>query len=159
MPFDLSKEGLESPKIKSSKAIWDTGATASVITEKIVEELGLKPIGMVQVRGVHGVEPKNVYLINIYLPNKTAVMYVKVTECKELSGEGLDILIGMDIVGLGDLAITNKDFTALTYRYPSIETIDFVELARMGMRKNNEVGRNDSCPCGSGKKYKKCCGK
>ena len=22
----------------------------------------------------------------------------------------------------------------------------------------NEVGRNDLCPCGSGKKYKKCCG-
>jgi uncharacterized protein len=22
---------------------------------------------------------------------------------------------------------------------------------------NRDVGRNDSCPCGSGKKYKKCC--
>lgn len=22
-----------------------------------------------------------------------------------------------------------------------------------------KVGRNDPCPCGSGKKYKKCCGK
>jgi len=22
-----------------------------------------------------------------------------------------------------------------------------------------KVGRNDSCPCGSGKKYKKCCGR
>jgi len=21
----------------------------------------------------------------------------------------------------------------------------------------NEIGRNDKCPCGSGKKYKKCC--
>lgn len=25
-------------------------------------------------------------------------------------------------------------------------------------RKNQKVGRNDPCPCGSGKKYKKCCG-
>lgn len=25
--------------------------------------------------------------------------------------------------------------------------------------KSNKVGRNDPCPCGSGKKYKKCCGK
>ena len=24
--------------------------------------------------------------------------------------------------------------------------------------KGKKVGRNDSCPCGSGKKYKKCCG-
>lgn len=26
------------------------------------------------------------------------------------------------------------------------------------VRKNKKVGRNDPCPCGSGKKYKKCCG-
>jgi preprotein translocase subunit SecA len=25
--------------------------------------------------------------------------------------------------------------------------------------KSDKVGRNDPCPCGSGKKYKKCCGK
>jgi preprotein translocase subunit SecA len=24
--------------------------------------------------------------------------------------------------------------------------------------KGDKVGRNDPCPCGSGKKYKKCCG-
>lgn len=27
------------------------------------------------------------------------------------------------------------------------------------VRKNKKVGRNDPCPCGSGKKYKNCCGK
>jgi len=28
------------------------------------------------------------------------------------------------------------------------------------MRRNKpKVGRNDPCPCGSGKKYKKCCGR
>ena len=26
-------------------------------------------------------------------------------------------------------------------------------------RKGKKIGRNDPCPCGSGKKYKKCCGK
>jgi uncharacterized protein YecA (UPF0149 family) len=25
-------------------------------------------------------------------------------------------------------------------------------------REGPKVGRNDPCPCGSGKKYKKCCG-
>ncbi|MPN17452.1 hypothetical protein SDC9_164805 [bioreactor metagenome] len=25
--------------------------------------------------------------------------------------------------------------------------------------KSENIGRNDPCPCGSGKKYKKCCGK
>jgi preprotein translocase subunit SecA len=27
------------------------------------------------------------------------------------------------------------------------------------IRHEEKVGRNDPCPCGSGKKYKKCCGK
>ena len=26
-------------------------------------------------------------------------------------------------------------------------------------KKSSKVGRNDLCPCGSGKKYKQCCGK
>jgi preprotein translocase subunit SecA len=31
--------------------------------------------------------------------------------------------------------------------------------AREPVRKAKKVGRNDPCPCGSGKKYKKCCGR
>jgi preprotein translocase subunit SecA len=27
------------------------------------------------------------------------------------------------------------------------------------IKSNSKVGRNDPCPCGSGKKYKKCCGR
>jgi len=27
------------------------------------------------------------------------------------------------------------------------------------VRKDKKPGRNDPCPCGSGKKYKKCCGR
>jgi preprotein translocase subunit SecA len=34
----------------------------------------------------------------------------------------------------------------------------FIQVASSSGR-NKNVGRNDPCPCGSGKKYKKCCGK
>jgi uncharacterized protein YecA (UPF0149 family) len=27
------------------------------------------------------------------------------------------------------------------------------------VREDKKIGRNDPCPCGSGKKYKKCCGR
>jgi uncharacterized protein YecA (UPF0149 family) len=27
------------------------------------------------------------------------------------------------------------------------------------VKNENKVGRNEPCPCGSGRKYKKCCGK
>ncbi len=33
------------------------------------------------------------------------------------------------------------------------------EFRRSKMAVSDKVGRNDPCPCGSGKKYKKCCGK
>ncbi|MDO4753516.1 MAG: SEC-C metal-binding domain-containing protein [Bacillota bacterium] len=31
-------------------------------------------------------------------------------------------------------------------------------VASITAKSNKEAGRNDPCPCGSGKKYKKCCG-
>ena len=33
------------------------------------------------------------------------------------------------------------------------------ETAKVRTKKSTKVGRNDPCPCGSGKKYKQCCGK
>ncbi len=33
------------------------------------------------------------------------------------------------------------------------------ETRKPATREEDKIGRNDSCPCGSGKKYKKCCGK
>ena len=38
-------------------------------------------------------------------------------------------------------------------------TSDDGTLAKQPVRKGAKVGRNDPCPCGSGLKYKKCCGK
>ena len=33
------------------------------------------------------------------------------------------------------------------------------ESATVKNKKSGTVGRNDPCPCGSGKKYKNCCGR
>ena len=38
--------------------------------------------------------------------------------------------------------------------YQPMQGID----SRMSSASTKKVGRNDPCPCGSGKKYKKCCG-
>jgi preprotein translocase subunit SecA len=35
---------------------------------------------------------------------------------------------------------------------------DGIEPVKKPIRKEHQVGRNEPCPCGSGKKYKKCCG-
>lgn len=34
---------------------------------------------------------------------------------------------------------------------------DYPNTQNSGIRKKNKIGRNDPCPCGSGKKFKKCC--
>ena len=36
---------------------------------------------------------------------------------------------------------------------------DDTDTKKPVQRKNEKVGRNDPCPCGSGKKYKNCCGR
>ena len=42
---------------------------------------------------------------------------------------------------------------------PRRESQGGVDAAVKTVRRTTEkVGRNDPCPCGSGKKYKKCCG-
>jgi preprotein translocase subunit SecA len=35
---------------------------------------------------------------------------------------------------------------------------DETSQATQVVRSEEKIGRNDPCPCGSGKKYKKCCG-
>ena len=33
------------------------------------------------------------------------------------------------------------------------------QVQKTDVRASDKIGRNDACPCGSGKKYKNCCGK
>jgi uncharacterized protein YecA (UPF0149 family) len=37
-------------------------------------------------------------------------------------------------------------------------SVEFRRPKAQGPSSHAKVGRNDDCPCGSGKKYKKCCG-
>ena len=41
---------------------------------------------------------------------------------------------------------------------PTSENRTDGSIKKQPVRKGKKVGRNDPCPCGSGKKYKKCCG-
>lgn len=139
------------------RALWDTGATASVITQKIVDELGLKPIGMTKVHTAsHSDIIAEVYLVSIFLPNTVAIPNIKVTK-GNITGH--DMLIGMDIISQGDFAITyNEGKTTFSFRVPSSTEIDFVQQKQEPIH-SDKISRNSPCPCGSGKKYKKCCGK
>ncbi len=143
--------------------IWDTGATNSVITKDVAKDLGLKPVGMTKVRGVHGIKDVNIYYVNITLNNRDITLNTQVTECDELSDDNkVGLLIGMNIITRGDFSITNfGGNTTMSFRVPSLQTIDYVSGLRKGgqLVKDKVPGRNDPCPCGSGKIFKHCHGK
>lgn len=154
--FDPATSNQQAHPYKPYKALWDTGATGTVITKKIVADLGLKQIGITKVFHGDGSTDQPVYYINITLPHRVGFSYVRATEGKLT---GFDVLVGMDIITKGDFAITNSDGkTTFSFRIPSEICIDFVKEHNT---KNAlpRVGRNDLCPCGSGIKYKRCHGK
>jgi hypothetical protein len=114
----------QAASFKQFRALWDTGASGTVISQRIVTACGLQPIGMTKTYGVGGEHITDEYLVNIGLPNKIGISGVKV-----IRGElvGFDALIGMNIITLGDFALTNHNGkTVFTFRFPSCETIDFV---------------------------------
>jgi predicted aspartyl protease len=144
------------PESSEFIAIWDTGATSSVITGNVVAACGLEPVSVVMAEHAQGRQPTNVYLANILLPSGVGFSSLRVIEGKF---SGADLLIGMDIISRGDFAVTNKDGdTTFTFRIPSADRIDFAKKAEP-YRADTIPARNSRCPCGSGKKYKQCCGK
>lgn len=150
----------QDPASKEYSAIWDTGATNSVISKTVANECGLKPITMVKVNTAGGTFYQNVYVVNLFFPNKVNFINIHVTEGNISNA---DILIGMDIIGGGDFAVSNYNGkTIFTYRHPSVEDLDFAKATKNESIKqivSKKLGRNEPCPCGSGKKYKYCCGK
>lgn len=126
--FDYSVTSNKPPK-KPYTCIWDTGASVTVVTKKVVDDLGLQPSGKVT---IHVVGPRDTeqeheaytYLVNLYLPPHVIIT----TRVAEASVGGGDILIGMDVIILGDFAVTNyNNKTTWSFRLPSCSEIDFVK--------------------------------
>lgn len=157
-PFDPNSPAVPTEIANCAKnysGLWDTGATNSVISQKIVDECGLKPIGMALVHSATESKHCEVYLISMFLPNKVVFPQVRVTKGVLTD---CDLLIGMDIINQGDFAVTHNDGkTMFSFRLPSIAKIDFVEQKSEPFH-STKTSRNAPCPCGSSKKYKKCCG-
>ena len=147
-----------------TNAIWDTGATASVITSNIVASLGLIATGMSVVHTANGTAKQSTYIVDIQLPNNVLIKDVTVTEVPILNGR-CDVLIGMDVINIGDFSVTNhNNITCMSFRLPSSHEIDYTinpiwKHSVNVLKKSNSISRNHPCTCGSGKKFKHCCGK
>jgi len=147
----------------ATKGLWDTGATHSAITASLAKELGLVKVETITVSGVHGKQSVPAYYVKMVLNKGNVSFEAVVSECSELSEDkSVGVLIGMNVINEGDFAITNfQGNTTMSFRIPSIQKIDFVSGMKTGQQivKDKIPTRNDPCHCGSGKKYKNCCGK
>jgi len=161
LPTEVYVESASNPAgMVEANALWDTGASRSLIRPEIAAKLNLKSISKTFMDTPSDKSvPSNVYLINVFLPNRAKIMYIQALEGTPNS---CDMLIGMDVIALGDFAVTNLNGkTMFSFRMPSMTEIDFTKHSHIEpiRNENPKVGRNDKCPCGSGKKFKQCCGK
>lgn len=111
--------GVPEFKLFEIDAIWDTGAAKSVITKRVVEACGLKPIKSGYIQGVHGIQKTESYVINIYLPDKVTFFNLTVVRGSPPNG-WWDVLIGMDIISAGNFSVKNVDSkTEWSFSIPS----------------------------------------
>lgn len=112
-------------KIFNGTALWDTGATSSCISQKVINTMGLIATGQMNVLTPQGSMQVGTYLVDIFLPNKVLIKDVSVCG-SNIDNQNLDMLIGMDIISLGDFAITHsRDTTIFSFCAPSKKPIDF----------------------------------
>jgi hypothetical protein len=90
------------PPMTEFKALWDTGASVSVISGRAAASLGLQAMGRWTVYHANG--------------------------SSEGDLTGTDVLIGMDIISKGDFAITAPfGKTLFSFQIPSTHEIDFTK--------------------------------
>ncbi len=86
-------------RIVDCVGIIDTGATSTMISELVAEELRLYPCGEISVSGVHGTNKSELYFLDIVFGDFVLFNH-------RVSGStgdaGFDILIGMDILSMGE---------------------------------------------------------
>lgn len=134
--------------VHPTTALWDTGATGSVIDEDIVKDLNLVPVGTKDVTTASATQTKNTYMVSFHLPNGVTVNGLTVTECPSfVGGVNFQVIIGMDVITLGDFAITSlKGETCFSFCLPSFETVDYVKKINSIQYKG--VKPRSPCPCG-----------
>jgi len=143
------------PAALKTTALWDTGATNSIITTNTAQDLGLTPIGKTIASHGGGQGEFNTHLVNIGLPNGLLVTGITVTEMEEII-DNFGVIVGMDIIAQGDFSLTHfEGRTCLSFRVPSLKKIDYVEEHNRLME---GIRGHNKCPCRSGKPFRKCHG-
>lgn len=120
--FDTLRRTGQLDELKAFRALIDTGATSTCISETVAEEVGLEPLGKVPVTGVAGVAYHNNYSFHVGFFQARRVE-LSDDGSEKLKGEshfladeiqgielmvessGFHVLLGMDVLSSGSLAV------------------------------------------------------
>ena len=121
-PF-ASSDVPEPPFPTVLQAIWDTGAMHSCISAHVADGFGLDQLNVTKIAGVTGTQECRSFLISLHLNDTLCIPELEVTDIP--SEIGCDVIIGMDVIAMGDFAVSNVQQTVFTFRMPSLEVFDF----------------------------------
>ena len=121
----VSKPDYNGDQLRKFRGVWDTGATNTVISKRVIDALGLKAVRTIRNQTANGEREAGVYIVDLYLPNMVRLQGQSVID--GLLADA-DVLIGMDVIGEGDFAVTHHGTgTCMTFQLPSGKHIDFVK--------------------------------
>lgn len=124
--FDGDQKASSLSPERKMRALWDTGATLSCISQRIADELQLKPLQVIKVYTATGAVQANTYFVGLVLPNHfmTSVVAAGVPDMSD----DVDIVMGMDVISKGDFSVTNVNKrTTFSFRIPSVKRIDYMQ--------------------------------
>ena len=117
--------GIVPKYVPTTNALWDTGATNTLVSRHIVEQLGLQPFNRAIISGIGGDVETDTYLVHVILPTKTVARNVEVMVN---DNPDYDVVIGMDIISLVDFAFTNAETKSVfSFRHPAQSHILFAD--------------------------------
>jgi hypothetical protein len=89
------------------------------------KDLNLTAVGVANVNHAGGMNVSPTHVVHFYLPNGVRMCGVVATEFPGQPNFGA--IIGMDVITIGNLAITNVGGeTRVSFRTPSLTTIDYL---------------------------------
>lgn len=107
---------------RNCRAIFDTGATSSMISSAIAQELELIPVGTANISGVHGTQKTNLYVVNMIFQNGFMIPDIMVSEAGP--DGGFELLIGMDIISRGTMVVSCVEGKSVFFfSYPQSNTM------------------------------------
>jgi predicted aspartyl protease len=102
------------------RALWDTGAMLSAITPAIANKLNLVSINRIKINGIGNYSIADIVRVSIRLPNLVELKNARISVLNLV--KDIDMLIGMDIIQLGDFSISNgAGKTLFTFAMPPFE--------------------------------------